>query len=88
MITDENIKVIIYGDDEAFEDVTDEDIVDQSRWSTFYEKVVKHIESGRYFEVWWSRGSTEQQDFGIEEPGWAEVKPVEKTIIAYERIDS
>lgn len=72
---------ILWGKD--FEEVTDEDIIDQGRWTTTFSQVVKHKESGRLFEIVWDRGSTEQQA-GCETDGysWVEVEPkvVSKTV--------
>lgn len=39
-----------------------ETIKNQSRWSTHFSGVFKNITTGKYYEVGYSRGSTEQQD--------------------------
>ena len=40
----------------------EEKIVGQSRWTTNYSGIFKHIPSERFFKVWYSRGSTEYQE--------------------------
>jgi hypothetical protein len=67
-----------------FQCVEDE-IVDQSRWTTTSRETYKHVESGRYFQRYHSYGSTESQD-GQEyddNDDWAEVYPTEVTVIQY-----
>lgn len=79
-----------HDDEKYFEAVTEEDIVDQSRWNTHYEQVWKDRRDGSLWEFSWSRGSTEQQDF-IEDAKdsvtFREVKEVQKVITAYVGID-
>lgn len=67
-----------------YESVTEEEIVDQSRWSTFYNQVFKNRVDGTYWKIHWSRGSTEQQDNGIEDIEFQQVFPKQKTITVYE----
>jgi len=75
-------------DDDAdnYEEVTKAKIFDQSRWSTFYSRVYKNKIDGTFWEIIWSRGSTEQQDNGPEDIGVNQVEPYEKTIIEYRRV--
>ena len=75
-------------DDDAdnYEEVTKAKIFDQSRWSTFYSRVYKNKIDGTFWEIIWSRGSTEQQDNGPEDIGVNQVEPHEKTIIEYKRV--
>ena len=75
-------------DDDAdnYEEVTKAKIFDQSRWSTFYSRVYKNKIDGTFWEIIWSRGSTEQQDNGPEDIGVDQVEPYEKTIIEYKRV--
>lgn len=74
---------ITEGDD--YEEVTSQTIIDRSRWSTFYEQVFKKISDGTYWELSWSRGSTEYQDDGPEDVSICEVVPQEVTVISYVR---
>jgi hypothetical protein len=60
---------------EFYEAETSEEITDQSRWSTFYEQVFKDTRDGTFWEISWSRGSTEQQDFGVEDVSVQQVWP-------------
>lgn len=70
-------------EDEDFETVTEEDIVDQRRWVTCIEQVVKHIPTGRLFNIGWEVASTESCE-GSESDDyyWVEVEPkvVSKTV--------
>jgi hypothetical protein len=69
---------------EEWETVQPAQPYEQSRWQTYYTKVVKSPE-GKFYELNWSAGSTEQQDMPWEDEhhAYMEVRPVEKTIIAY-----
>ena len=64
------------------------DLVDNNRWSLFYEGVFKHIPTGKYYKFEWSKGATEYQD---EKPFQytkevipVEVHSVEKTVQVWE----
>lgn len=61
---------------------------DQSRWSTYYTSVVQD-EEGRFWELNWESGSTEQQDMPFEYcyHEVTEVFPKEVTKIEYVRED-
>lgn len=67
-----------------YESVTGSEIVDQSRWSTFYNQVFKNRVDGTYWKIHWSRGSTEYQDDGPEILDVKRVFPKQKTITVYE----
>ena len=79
----DEIEELFYGD--TYEQVTASQIMDQSRWSTFYEQVFKKKSDGTLWEATWSRGSTEHQDNGVEDVDFYEVVPKEVTITIYER---
>lgn len=61
------------------------EIVEQSRWTTYFREIRKDLETGRFVEFHYQRGSTEQQDIDQSYMDWSvqEVFPVEKTIIEY-----
>lgn len=62
VITDyEEAEDYIYG----METVVPETITDQSRWSTFFEQVVKDGD-GNYWRLNWESGSTEYQEVDFE----------------------
>lgn len=77
-------KAIICEDEEGYKAVTSEQIYEQSRWSTFYEQVFEELETGEYWKIYWSRGSTEYQDEGPEDIEFSRVFPKTKTITVYE----
>lgn len=74
----------------GFKEISDE-IVDTRRWSVTHNYICQHVESGKFYEVEFSCGATEQQDeqpFEFdEEPIWlTEVVPVEKIVTVYEPV--
>lgn len=76
---------LLYEDElDNYKAVTSETIEDQSRWSTNYSRVFVDTSDNTYWAASWSRGSTEQQDFGVEDLEWRQVVPVEKTVTVYE----
>ena len=79
---------IIYGDNEGYKLVTEEEIYDQSRWSVYKSCVVQQRSTQKYFECWWGEGATEQQE-GQDEPfGMVEVFPKEVVQTVYERVEN
>jgi len=81
------VAILKWEDDvDNYEEVTEEKIFDKTRWSTFYSQVYKHKHNGTFWEITWSRGSTEQLDNGPEDIGVDQVEPYEKTIIEYKRV--
>lgn len=83
------LAIISYDDDPAnedefFEEVTAEKIEEQSRWSTFFSQVYKDTRDGTFWEIYWSRGSTECQDEDIEDNlSVSQVYPKEVTTTVY-----
>lgn len=71
---------------ENFEEVTAEQIEDQSRWSTFYCQILKY-KDGTFWRASWSRGSTEMQDEGVEDLQLVQVEPVQVTVTEYKVIN-
>lgn len=73
-----------YETPEGYVEVSPEVITDQSRWNTYFRRVIKEESSGKFYRITWGRGSTESQDFGPEDIQVIEVFPKEKTVIVYE----
>lgn len=70
-------------EDEDFEEVTEEKIVDKRRWVSVVEQVVKHIPSGRLFEISYEVANSESSEGSeSDEYWWVEVRPkvVSKTV--------
>jgi hypothetical protein len=72
-----------YEEEEFFEEVSELEITGTSRWNTFYSKVFQDTRDNTYWEITWSRGSTEIQDNGAEDIEFRQVKPVNVTVIKY-----
>lgn len=68
-----------------YEEATRENIVSQSRWRTSFKQVFKKTADGTFWELSWSRGSTEVQDEGPEDVEIHEVEPKEVATIQYVR---
>ncbi len=65
-------------------------IVDTNRWSIIYEGIFEHGPSGKFYELSWSVGATEQQDespFEYEDPTPIEVHQVEKLVKVWEGVE-
>lgn len=77
----EEAEEFFYGD--LYEEVTTAQIIDTSRWNTFYEQIFKRKSDNTFWQCNWHRGSTEYQDNGIENFEFVEVVPYEKVITAY-----
>jgi len=72
-----------YPDDEI-----EDEIIDNGRWSIYYRMIFKH--EGKFYETFYSRGATEQQDEHPydnedDEIECDEVIPIEKIITVYKR---
>jgi hypothetical protein len=60
--------------------IIENQMVDQSRWTTYYSIVVKRLSDGKFFMDIYGRRSTECQDeipWKYDEPNFQEVIPVE-----------
>lgn len=79
-----DLEEIIWGDAEGWEAVTSKAIIGQRRWSTSFEQVFKRTDDGTFWEISWSRGSTETQDNGLEDITYRQVSPVQKNVTVYE----
>lgn len=87
-LTQEEGRMVVYNDHEDWETI-ETNAVDQSRWSVHYEGVFKHISSGKFYSLFWSKGATEMQDeqpFEYDKPNPAEVKQVERVIKVWEAV--
>lgn len=71
---------------EYFEPVGERQIDGTSRWSTFYAQVYRDKRTGTFWEVSWSRGSTEMQDEGPEDIAVSQVWPHEVTTTVYKTV--
>lgn len=80
---EEFIENLFWGDGTVYEPVTTAEITDKSRWNTFYSQVFKKVEDGTFWEAFWTRGSTEYQDNGVEDFDFYEVVPQEITTTIY-----
>ena len=64
------------------------ELIESSRWETYYWLVFRQVETGKYYRASYSEGNTEMQDsmlFGPDELiDCVEVAPKEVTIIQYE----
>jgi hypothetical protein len=69
-----------------FTPVTDEEITDQTRWSTHFNQILKY-KDGTLWRASWSRGSTEYQDEGIEDLVLVQVEPYQETVTKYKAIN-
>lgn len=76
---------IAFGDNPDFKVIEDK-VIDTSRWSIFYEVIVKRISDGKYFRSFYSTGATECQDqvaYENDDLKFTQVTPVEKVVIEY-----
>ena len=65
IITDpDDIEDLFYGDE--YKQVTDEEVVNTSRWSQFMEQILQHKPSGDYYRANWEVGATEYQEVDLE----------------------
>jgi hypothetical protein len=75
---------VAYENPDGWIEVRGRTIEGQSRWSTCFSRIIS--DGGAFYEIWWSRGSTEQQDGGVEGLEVCRVKPVEVVVTKYERV--
>ena len=88
IIPKEEAAQIVNEDHDSWEMIK-EKIKDQGRWSTHFSGVFKNIATGKYYEVDYTRGSTEQQDedlFYTEEVEFFEVEEKEVTVKMWVRV--
>ena len=94
-LTREEALEILWENDENFEIISDK-LCDKARWSLNYELIVKRKIDGKFFQSFYSTGSTESQEESPWEyyppespweyypPEFKEVFPIEKKVIVYE----
>jgi len=64
--TEEDLQDMVWGDHPNFETVVDESPTGASRWSTRYESIIKEKDTGKFFNLSWSVGSTESQECDLD----------------------
>lgn len=84
---EDSLSSIIWGDDENFEAVTDEEMEEGGRWNNYFSCVFKYIPNGKFYDISWSRGATEYQDEGPEDFSICEVVPKEVVKTVYEQVE-
>jgi hypothetical protein len=98
ILNKKNYKSIVYDDymdiDEdnfvEFETVDGtEKIIDEARWTTTYEKIIKRLPDGKFFYISWDSSKNECDTFDDANYGntsyeLKEVFPVDKVVIVYE----
>jgi len=83
--TKDQARNIAYNDNPNFEEVLTE-LSDQTRWSTVKRIVVKRVADGKFFESYYSVGSTECQEqraYEYDEPVFIEVFAEKVEVIKY-----
>lgn len=60
-LSPEEARRVVYEDTSDFE-LIEKNVIDTSRWSIQYEGVFKHIETEKFYRLYWDVGATEYQD--------------------------
>ena len=86
----DELKEVLDGDTETLEKVSDT-LTGKNRWSLLHSLVFREKTTGRFFQVGYSEGATEQQDESpfeheADDVEVVEVRPVERTVTVYEPI--
>jgi hypothetical protein len=86
--TKEFLQELVWDEGDDNVEVIEDELIDESRWSLHYRMIFKYDE--KYYETFYSKGATEQQDespyeFEDDEIECVEVFPIEKVITVYER---
>lgn len=68
--------------------VTNVKIVDQSRWSVYYEQIFKEVETNKLYKAYWGAGATEYQDGQEEYWSLVEVEPKEVIKTIYKKVEN
>lgn len=85
--TDEEVlDYLPYDAPDGYDIILDSDITYQSRWSTYFKSIFHDKATNCYWQITWSRGSTEQQDNGVEDLEIEEVVPVQVITTTYEKL--
>lgn len=75
---------VFEGDD--FTPVTNNQIEDQSRWTTYYSQILQY-KDGSFWKAFWERGSTEYQDDTEPNLSLVKVTPKEVTVTMYTLVE-
>jgi hypothetical protein len=72
-----------HDDAENYTEVTSPEIYDQGRWETSFSQVFRDCRDNSFWEISWTRGSTEFQDEGPENIEVRQVWPHQVTVTQY-----
>lgn len=86
----EDLLGLLYGEESNLEQISD-DVIDNTRWSIISELLFKDTETGKAYQVCYSRGATECQDespfeYDGDMINCTEVEPVEVMKIVYQPV--
>ena len=87
-LTREEAQDIVYDDNDDWS-MVETHIVTNSRWSIIHEGVFEHLPTGKFYQLCWSVGATEQQDespFEYEDPEPVEVEQIERLVNVWEKV--
>lgn len=87
-LTREEARLVV-GDDHDDWITVETKIVDNSRWSITHEGIFQHGPTGKFYQMSYSVGATEQQDerpFEYYDPEPVEVHQVEKLVKVWEKV--
>ena len=82
----EEFELVLWGDHDDYESVTEETMENNSRWSIYYSQIFKQKSTGNFFEAYWGSGATEQQEGQMHNWSFSQVEPFEKTVVAYKMV--
>lgn len=85
-LTQEDYMGIVWGDNDDFQLMKDE-IVDRTRWAIVNEVICRHKPTDKFYRFYYDSPATEMQE--VDRPDdleLEEVRPVEKTVIVYEKV--
>lgn len=80
----EEAEVIVCQDHDDY-DFIEERILGKGRWTTEYEGIFLNNKTGKYYRVFYSRGSTESQDTELFYDGTVNFEEVERKQVLVER---
>ena len=89
-LSKEDARMVIWDDHEDFTEIESR-VTSTTRWSIHNEGIYLHNPSGKHYKLEWSEGATEYQEeipFEYNDPELIEVRPVSKTITAWEPVNA